>query len=240
MVKKGCISELEKLAKLWGSFKGRDQTLRFVQYGTRFLRGVLEKTTRDDAAIRILNQSLHVNFMNSRRAFRVVGSLTPLMGVINGPTDPLCLSSSTLSSLHRASCLCQCLWHWIDHIRYLTVIRWLDPALGVRCKRLSFSFHTLGRILMVVYFYLLLSTVKKQRKRKERARGDGSERGKEDGKWELEKEYFVTVHLVKSVMDVFTFAHVSELLVTSDIVCGGLGALSSIIDLRFMYRSLKL
>ena len=156
-----------------------------------------------------MNQSLLVSTMNSRRAFRVFGSLHPMLSVWNGPGGR---SDDINKLIYRLSMMCVCLWHWLDHIRYLSVLRWIDSAKEGPLRKLSFSLHTFGRFLLFIYHYRLLRSARTETDRRQSR-----------------------IQVAKACMDVVTFAHVSELYPTSDLVCGTLGATSSAIDLALMW-----
>ena len=218
----------------------RDKLGRFIQYGTRIARGVINEYIKgsapgDHAALRaflVKNQSLMFWLMHSRRTFRWFKSTAALLALrrvlLRGRPCPW--GEGRERHMFVASRLLLVAWHLGDHYRWLQLIKWLpggNPGMA-RMRRFSFSCFSVAQFL--TFLHHLKGAFPKTFHHGDG--GAGAAAAVDDAKVQKARRA-----CLKAALCTLTFCHVSELAKSHDVVCGVAAMITSWMDMCDLWPS---
>ena len=218
-------ASLPAAAQFLAKYGGKDKMIRIVQYGARAVRSLLLDDANKWSYDKV--QKLMVVTMEGRRTFRWF-SLVPFLSQLRSLLD----KDTQLSMPRHEWCLLvvskvsMILWNIFDHVRWLQQITWAPTntlLLGdaARMKRVSFSFFALANIATLALHlprWVGSSAV---------TRTDGSD---EDQASLRKKKLAARRTCFKAWLMVLQCLHISEWVECGDLVCGGAGVVTSVMD----------
>ena len=230
----------------------RDKLGRFIQYGTRILRGVINEYIKgsapgDHAALRaflVKNQSLMFWLMHSRRTFRWFKSTAALLALrrvlLRGGACPW--GEGLDRKLFVVSRLLLVAWHLGDHTRWLTLIKWLpggNPRMA-SLRRFSFGCFSIAQFLTTVHH--LPRAFPGVFHHGGGGGGDGvpvswGGGGRKSVDTDPEAVRKARRACLKAALCTLTFCHVSELAKSHDVVCGVAAMVTSWMDMMDLWPS---
>jgi len=220
---------VDGLSRFLGSTGGRDKLGKFVHYGARGLAGFaadkLAVMAKNDPSREFWEnfhsrmRSLFVRIMDSRRTVRWLSSL-PLVITLRDGKNPW---SAEEYNLYKLASLGMLWWHGGDHIRWLQQIGWL-PGDQAHSKRISFAGFVLASLINTAHY---LSEVRHESKH-----GIGKEAD--------DKRKRNRLDLIKHFVTLTSTLHISELVLSSEWLCGLCGAIASGIDIYQLFPRKKI
>ncbi|GAB5356098.1 hypothetical protein AAMO2058_000261700 [Amorphochlora amoebiformis] len=206
--------DVDAFQSVVSKFVGKDKILRLIQYFCRFNKGVLQKGLLPLAATELeyiskKNWGLFLTLMNARRAFRLFNSVGTLLKLRDGiASKPW---GKDLHPLYMAVQWMMALWPAIDHYRFLILIKWAEGS-QAEVRNFSYRIFAFAQVLTMIA-QLYRAYLQK----------DLDEKKRKQAKWNAIKAGLVSL----------TIGHVSQFpgLITNEIVCGGTGVASSLMDL---------
>ena len=226
---------LPATAQFLAKYGGKDKMIRIVQYGARALRSLLVGDANKWSYDKV--QKLMVATMEGRRTFRwfsFVPFLSQLRVLLDNSTD------STMSQfewwLLVISKVSMILWNIFDHVRWLQQITWAPTNTTLlgdasRSRRVAFSFFAIAN---VATFALNLprwvgdSAVTRAVDQAVTLSTPGADCTDDDQV--RNKKLAARRACFKAWLMVLQCLHISEWLECGDLVCGGAGVVTSVMD----------
>jgi hypothetical protein len=195
------------LNKFLNSFGNKDKVARIMGYGARMMGGVFADAFPSPIwAPKFANMKIKMS--EARSSYRFMLSV-PFLVKLTGDC-PWGRDASIHHGLFAVHQLGSIIWHLLDHVRWLQSLKFVRGD-AKRMTKIAYGFFMIGQLAGSVHFYLALASPSSE---------DSSPK----------KTAAARKGLYKTLLNAIAYAHISQMVVSHDIICGANAVITSSMD----------
>jgi hypothetical protein len=199
---------LDGLNKFLSSFGNKDKLARIMGYGARAMKGICTSALAPSVFWAPKFAEMQTKMSEARSSFRFLLSVPFVVKLVGEcPWGNGAGLHRMLFAVHQLGSIS---WHLLDHVRWFQSLKFArgDPK---RMTRIAYGLFAIGQLAGSLHHYLTLSEP-----------GDDDKCRK--------PRLAARKGLYKTLLNAIAYAHISQLVVSHDIVCGSSAVITSCMD----------